>query len=114
MENAPQKKLPNANTALVLGIISYIACCITGIGGVLFSVIALVLTRKDSKTYAQSPDEYYNFSQVKTAKIIAIIGLILSLIVTALLISAIIGAGSFGTFIKEMQEAYESGYNQWE
>ena len=50
MEN---QKLPNATISLVLAILSLIGCCCTsGIGGVILSGIALFLTNKDEKTYA--------------------------------------------------------------
>ena len=100
-----QKKLPNANTALVLGIISYIACCFTIVGGILFSVIALILTNKDTKLYNQSPEEYSNFSQVKTAKVVAIIGLVLSILMTIIVIVGVIAAGGIEAFREIMEEA---------
>jgi len=82
-----QQKLPNATISLVLGIISFIGCCCTnGVGGLVLSGIALFLAKKDEKTYEENPDLYSNFSQVKTAKIIAIIGLVLSGIIVSILI----------------------------
>ena len=82
-----KQKLPNATISLVLAILSFIGCCCTsGIGGVILSGIALFLIRKDEKKYAENPDLYENFSQVKTAKIIAIISLVLSVIVIGIYI----------------------------
>lgn len=81
------QKLPNAVISLVLGILSFIGCCCTsGFGGLVLSGIALFLAKKDEKTYAENPELYSNFSQVKTAKIIAIIGLILSGIIVCVYI----------------------------
>lgn len=77
-----KQKLPNATISIVLGILSFIGCCCSsGFGGVLFSGIALFLTRKDERKYAENPELYENYGQVKTAKIISIIGLVLSLII---------------------------------
>ena len=82
-----KQKLPNATISLILGILSFIGCCCTsGFGGLLLAGIALFLTNKDEKVYAQNPDLYENFSQVKTAKVIAIIGLVLSIITVGLFI----------------------------
>ena len=82
-----QKKLPNATLSLILGILSFIGCCCTsGFGGLILSGIALFLAKKDEKTYAQEPELYENFKQVKTAKIIAIIGLVLSVITVGIYI----------------------------
>ena len=79
-----QQKLPNATISIVLGIVSFIGCCCTsGFGGLLLSGIALFLAKKDEKTYAENPELYSNFGQIKTAKVIAIIGLVLSLIIAA-------------------------------
>ena len=82
-----KQKLPNAMISLILGILSFIGCCCTsGFGGLILSGIALFLARKDEKTYAENPELYENFSQVKTAKIIAIIGLVLSVFIIAIFV----------------------------
>lgn len=101
-----QQKLPNATIALILGIVSYIACCCSmGIGGLLFSGIALFLVNKDTKLYQENPELYSNFSQVKTAKIIAIIGLVLGVIALAMSIFQIISAGGWAEYQEQQQEA---------
>jgi len=82
-----KQKLPNATISLILAILSFIGCCCTsGIGGVILAGIALFLTKKDENKYAENPDLYDNFSQVKTAKIIAIISLVLSVIILGIFI----------------------------
>ena len=82
-----KQKLPNATISIVLGIVSFIGCCCTsGFGGLVLSGIALFLAKKDEKTYAENPELYSNFGQIKTAKTIAIIGLVLSLIIVAIFI----------------------------
>ncbi len=82
-----KQKLPNAMISLVLGLLSFIGCCCTsGFGGLILSGIALFLAKKDEKTYSENPELYENFGQVKTAKIIAIIGLVLSVIIVAIFI----------------------------
>lgn len=96
-----QQKLPNATISLILGIISFIACCFSwGIGGILMSGIALFLTKKDKKLYDENPDQYDNYGQVKTAKIIAIIGLVLGILTLLMIIGMIIAFGG----LAEMQE----------
>lgn len=82
-----KQKLPNAMISLILGILSFIGCCCTsGFGGVILSGIALFLAKKDEKKYAENPELYENFNQVKTAKLIAIIGLVLSIIIVGIFI----------------------------
>lgn len=107
-----QKKLPNATISLVLGIISYIACCLSsGIGGIILAGVALFLANKDRKTYlnAENPEEYINYNQVKTARIIAIIGVALSLIVILSIITVIIqfgGIEGYKQFVEEQMQNY--------
>jgi len=88
------QKLPNATVSLVLAIVSYVACCFYGIGGIVLSIIALVLANKDKKTYLLQPENYDNYGQVKTARILAIVALILSTLVFLTCVGAIIFFGS--------------------
>lgn len=82
-----KQKLKNATISIVLGIVSFVGCCCTsGFGGLVLSGIALFLAKKDEKTYQENPEAYYNYGQVKTAKIIAIVGLILSVLTIVLYI----------------------------
>lgn len=74
-----KQKLPNGIAVLILGIASILSCCFYGIGLVL-SIIALVLAKKDTALYNQNPDGYSNYGQIKTGKILAIIGLVINLI----------------------------------
>ena len=104
MEN---QKLPNATISLVLAILSLIGCCCTsGIGGVILSCIALFLTNKDEKTYAENPELYSNFSQVKTAKIIAIISLVLSVIILGIYIY-LLSTGQYEEMMSQYMEMIE-------
>ena len=76
-----QQPLPGASTVLTMGIISIVGtliCC--GPFGVIFSIIALVKAKTANQLYMSNPDEYTDYSNVKTGKILAYIGLGLSLI----------------------------------
>ena len=102
-----KQKLPNAVISLILAILSLIGCCCTsGIGGVILSGIALFLTRKDEKKYAENPDLYDNFGQVKTAKIIAIISLVLSVIILGAYIY-LVSTGQYDEMMKQYMEMVE-------
>ncbi len=105
-----QQKLPNVTIALVLGILSFLCCCFSsGIGGLIMSGIALILIRKDEKTYQEAPENYSNFGQLKTAKIIAIIGLVLgvlSLIYTIYTINQLGGWEGYMEKVNEMMEQF--------
>jgi hypothetical protein len=107
-----QQKLPNATISLVLGIISIIACCCSaGIGGIILSGIALLLANKDLKLYKEQPEIYSNFSQLNTARIIAIVGLVLGLINLGYTIFAIQSAGGWDAYMQTIQDAIEQAQN---
>lgn len=103
-----QQKLPNATTSIVLGSISFICCCFSaGIGGIILSSIALFLTKKDKKLYAEQPELYSNFSQIKTGKIIAIIGLVIATLTLLWSIYTIYSVGGWESYMEQQREAME-------
>ena len=73
-----QQKLPNATLILVFGILSIVTCCCYGIIGLILGVVAIVLANKATKVYAENPEGYTGFQNVKTGKVLAIIGIVLS------------------------------------
>jgi len=76
-----QEALPNATAILVLGILSIVICCLFGL---IMGIIALVLASKAKQLYDQNPQLYTetSFNNMKAGRICAIIGLILSALVT--------------------------------
>ena len=75
-----QQKLPNSTLILVIGILSIPSCCCYGVIGLILGIIALVLANKTTKVYAENPEGYTGFQNVKTGKILAIIGIVLAVI----------------------------------
>jgi hypothetical protein len=75
-----QQKLPNSTLILVFGIVSIVTCCCYGVLGLIFGIIAMVLANKATAVYNENPEQYTGYSNVKTGKILAIIGIILNLI----------------------------------
>lgn len=72
------QKLPNAQTVLILGIVSIVGtCCCTGLVGVICGLIGLNKYKTDKILYDQNPSEYSDFSNLSTGRILCIIGLIL-------------------------------------
>ncbi len=103
-----QQKLPNATISIVLGSISFIACCCSaGIGGLIFSGIAFFLAKKDEKLYAEQPELYSNYGQVKTAKIIAIIGLVLGALSLVYSVYSIMAIGGWDAYLQQQQDMFE-------
>ena len=77
-----QQPVPNATAVLVLGILSLVFCC--GIGWIL-AIIALVLTGGPRRMYEENPGNYSeaSYKNLNAGRTCAIIGLILSVLVTA-------------------------------
>lgn len=74
-------QLPNLTGVLVFGILSIVGfCCIAGIIGVIFGVLALVFGTKAQKEARENPDKYTEVSikNNNAGKICGIIGLSLS------------------------------------
>lgn len=75
-----QQKLPNATLILVFGIVSIVTCCCYGIIGLIFGIIAIVMAKKATALYLENPEQYTGYSNVKTGKILALVGIILNVI----------------------------------
>ena len=65
------------------GIVSIVTCCCYGVLGLIFAIVALVLAAKASKVYNENPDLYTGYNNVKTGRILAIIGIILNILFIA-------------------------------
>ncbi|MFD2561141.1 CCC motif membrane protein [Aquimarina rubra] len=76
MENKQQ--LPNATIILIFGIVSIVTCFCYGILGLIFGIVALVLSKKAIELYNTNPELYTGYENVKAGKICAIIGIVLS------------------------------------
>lgn len=76
MEN---QKLPNSTLILVLGIVSIVGCCCYSIPGLISGIIAIVLANKATSVYKLAPENYSDYGNVKAGKIMAIIGVVLSI-----------------------------------
>ncbi len=97
-----KQTLPNSTLILVFGILSILGCCCYGVLGIIFAIVAMVMAKKATALYNESPEEYTGFQNVKTGKILAIIGLILSIIYLIYVIFIFATVGMDG--IQEMQQ----------
>ncbi|RXJ51395.1 CCC motif membrane protein [Gelidibacter gilvus] len=105
-----KQQLPNSTLILVFGIISIVTCCCYGVIGLPLGIIALVLANKATALYATDPELYTGFQNVKTGKILAIIGIILNAIFLMTVIWMYVSIGADG--IQEMQEEWLKGLNE--
>ena len=90
-----RQNLPNANTVLILGIASILLCWwhFISVIGIALALTALILANKETRLYYQNPGIYSESSlnNVKTGRICALIGLIISLIIFAFVVLLAIG-----------------------
>ncbi|MDE3743775.1 CCC motif membrane protein [Maribacter polysaccharolyticus] len=100
-----QQKLPNVTLSLILSILSFICCCFSaGIGGIVLSGIAFLLTKKDENLYKQNPENYSNYSTLKTVKIVAIIGLVLGVCSLIWTIYSVQQMGGWDAYMEQIQD----------
>lgn len=72
-----QQKLPNGVASIILSILGILCCCLLG-SGILPAGIAFFLANKSEKLHKENPEMYDNYSQIKTAKIIAIVAIVIN------------------------------------
>jgi uncharacterized membrane protein len=104
-----QQKLPNVTIAIVLAILSFICCCFGGIPGAIMAAIAFFLVRGDEKRYQAKPELYSNYSQLRTARIIAIIGLVVGILYFIWTFYQISQMGGWDAYMEKSREMME----QW-
>ena len=75
-----QQKLPNATAVIVLGILSIITCCCYSVLSFILGGIGLYLANQDTKLYNENPSLYSNYNNIKTGKILCIIGIALGVL----------------------------------
>jgi multisubunit Na+/H+ antiporter MnhB subunit len=104
-----RQELPNSTLILIIGILSIIGCCCYGVVGLVFGIIALLMAKKATNIYNENPEMYNGYQNVKTGKILAIIGITLSALVLIIgIVSLIIFGGLEGIqdMQREMMEQY--------
>ena len=87
-------ELPNSTVVLVLGIISLPLSLCYGIFGLILGIVTLVLAKEPRALYLQNPTHYFNYSNVQTGRICAIIAIVISCLWLLLLVAYFILIGS--------------------
>lgn len=103
-----RQQLPNSTLVLVFGILSIVGCCCWGIVGLIFGIIAVIMAKRATEIYNANPEMYIGYQNVKSGRILAIIGIVLS---TIALIANIAGLLIFGMDgLEEMQREMMEQY----
>ena len=93
--------LPNSNTVLVLGILSIVGCWCFGLIGLALGIIALVMSGKAAKEYAENFGKYSeaSYKNMQAGKICAIIGTCLSAIAAIYYVIYVFIIGTIASFL---------------
>lgn len=67
----------NTTTVYILAVLGFLCCCCNGIG-VIFAAIGFFIAHQGVKNWQANPDAYSNGPQMKTARTVALVALILS------------------------------------
>jgi len=103
-----RQQLPNSTLILVFGILSIVGCCCWGIVGLIFGIVALVMSKKAIELYNADPHIYTGYQNVKTGRILAIIGIVLSTLalISNIVFLVIYGLDGMEEFQRELIENY--------
>lgn len=88
----------NTTLVYILSVVGFLCCCIYGLGTVA-AIIAIVIANKELKKYHENPDGYTNGKAMKTAKTVATISLVLSLIGLSITVYALLNECAFNQWI---------------
>ncbi|WP_370895660.1 CCC motif membrane protein [Chryseobacterium gossypii] len=103
------QKLPNAQTVLILGIVSVVGtCCCTGLVGIICGLIGLNKYKNDKLLYDQNPSLYSDFNNLNTGRILCIIGLALGSLQVLYMVYAIATLGWDG-YMQQIQQLSRMG-----
>jgi hypothetical protein len=104
-----KQTLPNATLALVMGILSIVGCCCYGLPGIIFGIVAIIISVKSENLYKENPENYLGYGNVKAGKIMGIIGVVLGVLFAAymLWVISMIGWDAMGNPELMMERARE-------
>ncbi|MDT0650618.1 CCC motif membrane protein [Autumnicola edwardsiae] len=108
-----REQLPNSTLVLIFGILSIVGCCCYGVLGAIFGILAIVMAKRAQQVYETDPDLYTGYQNVKTGKILGIIGLVVSVLYIVLIVVMLIIYGGLEG-IQELQEEILRESGAWE
>jgi hypothetical protein len=103
------QKLPNAQTVLILGIISVVGtCCCTGLIGIICGLIGLSKYKHDKLLYDKNPSQYSDYGNLNTGRILCIIGLSLGALQVIYMVFVLATVGWDG-YMEQMRDISKMG-----
>ncbi|MCB0460003.1 MAG: CCC motif membrane protein [Flavobacteriaceae bacterium] len=105
-------KLPHAQSALILGIVSIVtACCCYGLPGLIIGFIGINEAKKAQKTYNENPEMYTGLGNANTGRITSIIGIAFGALAVIYYIY-LISSGKWGETMDQYKQILEQYQNQ--
>lgn len=105
-------KLPHAQSALILGIVSIItACCCYGLPGLIIGFFGINEAKKAQKIYDENPEMYTGLGNASTGKITSIIGIAFGILAVIYYIY-LITSGKWGEAMDQYRQIFEQYQNQ--
>jgi uncharacterized membrane protein len=99
-----KEKLPDSQTALILGILSIVmSCCCWGIIGVFIGFIGLSKANKAIALHDQYPDQYDGINNANTGRITSIIGIVVGILLMMWLIY-LLTSGDYELMMEQYQD----------
>ena len=105
-----QSSLPNATATLVLGIFSIVGCICYGIFGLLFGIIALVISKSAWKQGKANPEAYSNFGNLKIGRLLAKIGIVLSALFMIGIVVLIVAMGGIEGYMEWIEDQQRNAF----
>ena len=101
-----EKQKLNTTIVYILSIAGFICCCIPIIG-IIPSAIAFFIANGKVKEWKANPDNYENGNAMNTAKMIALVVLIINALYLAWNIYSIIAIGGWDAYMEESRQRIE-------
>lgn len=99
-----KEKLPHAQTALILGIVSIVtACCCWGIVGIIIGIIGLFNANKAIAIHNENPEQYDGINNAQTGKTTSIIGIVIG-VLSMLWVIYLFSSGDYQIMFEEYNE----------
>lgn len=101
-----EKQRLNTTLVYILSILGFICCCIPMIG-VIPSAIAFFTANSKVKAWKANPENYENGEAMNTARIIALVVLIINVIYLAYNVFLIVSAGGWDAYMEQQRAVME-------
>ena len=101
-----EKQKLNTTVVYILSIVGFLCCCVAGLG-IVPAAIAFFIANGKVKEWKANPENYENGEAMNTAKIIALVVLIINALYLAWSIYSIVAMGGWEAYMEESRRRME-------